>query len=249
LEGLAAVATQGEEDAQRLRQLGARQPVVLGNMKFDIAPPAGQLELGRRFRDRIGIRPILVCASTREGEEALILDAWKATPPPAALLVIVPRHPQRFDEVAALAAARGFAVQRRSDAAPVAAETVVWLGDSMGEMFAYYTACDVAFVGGSLLAHGGQNFIEPAACGAPILIGPSTYNFAEAAKEALALGAAIEVRDAPQLIATARALLDDPGRRAAMADAGRSFAERYRGATARTLELIKQTLRAGKAPG
>ncbi len=236
LEGLAAVATQGEEDAQRLRQLGARQPVVLGNMKFDTEPPAAQLTLGREFRIRLGPRPVFLCASTREGEETLILDAWPKTA--EALLVIVPRHPQRFAEVAALATGRGFAVQRRSEDALVAAETQVWLGDSMGEMFAYYAACDVAFVGGSLLPYGSQNLIEPCAVGVAVLIGPSTYNFAEAARAALSCRAAEAVGNAAQLVDEGLALLGDPVRRRAMGEAGLAFAARHRGATERTLELL-----------
>jgi 3-deoxy-D-manno-octulosonic-acid transferase len=244
LSGLAGVAAQTEDDARRLRALGAPDVAVLGNLKFDIEPPAPQLALAAEFRRRIGNRPVFLCASTREGEEALILEAWPRDHP--ALLVIVPRHPQRFDEVAALVAARNLPMQRRSDAAPVAATTRVWLGDSMGEMFAYYGVADVAFVGGSLLDHGCQNLIEPCAVGTPVLIGPSTFNFAEAAREALAAEAALQVPDAPTLVAQALALLADPGRRAAMADFGRAFAERHRGATARTLALIERFIPAGR---
>ena len=244
LSGLAAVAAQGEDDARRLRELGAPEVSVLGNVKFDIEPPPPQLALGDEFRRRIGDRPVFLCASTREGEEALILDAWPRDQ--RALLVIVPRHPQRFEEVAALVAARELRVQRRSDQTPVGADTQVWLGDSMGEMFAYYAAADVAFVGGSLLDYGCQNLIEPCSIGRPVLIGPSTFNFAEAAREALAAGAALQVPEAPALAAEALALLADPARRAAMADAGRSFTARHRGAAARTLALIARFIPAGR---
>lgn len=240
LAALAAIAAQGEDDARRLRALGAPDVAVLGNMKFDITPPDAQLALGRDFRRRIGDRPVLVCASTREGEEALILEAWPKKCD--ALLVIVPRHPQRFGEVAALIETRGFARQRRSDDAPVSPETEVWLGDSMGEMFAYYAAADVAFVGGSLLAYGSQNLIEPASVGTPVLIGPSTYNFAEAAAAALEAGAAMAATDAEDLVEKASALLADPGRRAAMAESGRTFAARHRGATERTMALIERAI-------
>lgn len=239
---LAAIATQSEADAERMRALGAGNVTVLGNMKFDIAPPEEQLQLGARFRERIGSRPTLLCASTREGEETLILDAWKQAGSPDALLVIVPRHPQRFDEVAALAAARGFSLQRRSDEATVATSTQVWLGDSMGEMFAYFAAGDVAFIGGSLLDFGSQNLIEACAVGVPVLLGPSTYNFAEAAREALACHAALAVENAVQLVDEGLALLADTGRRQTMGDAGREFAARHRGATERTLALIDHTL-------
>jgi 3-deoxy-D-manno-octulosonic-acid transferase len=156
------------------------------------------------------------------------------------LLVIVPRHPQRFDEVARLAADRGFAVQRRSENAPVAAATRVLIGDSMGEMFAWYASADLAFIGGSLLDFGSQNLIEAAACGTPVLIGPSTRNFAEAAREAVACGAALPIADADDLVRQVRALLANEDRRRRMGDAGRAFAAHHRGATARTLELISQ---------
>jgi 3-deoxy-D-manno-octulosonic-acid transferase len=166
---------------------GARRAevVVTGNIKFDIAAPAGQDRTWQPLpRGLWRSRQTWLAASTREGEEALILDAWRhALPANGALLVIVPRHPQRFDEVARLAAERGFVVQRRSENSPVAADTEVLIGDSMGEMFAFHAAADLAFIGGSLLDFGSQNLIEAAACGTPILIGPSTRNFAEAARE------------------------------------------------------------------
>jgi 3-deoxy-D-manno-octulosonic-acid transferase len=210
-------------------------------MKFDIEPPVAQLEIGRAFRERIGTRPVLLCASTREGEEALLLDAWmKVGSGMTALLVIVPRHPQRFDEVALLIESRGLKLQRRSDDQPITADTQVWLGDSMGELFAYFAAADVAFVGGSLLDFGSQNLIEPCAVGVPVLIGPSTFNFAEAAQNALAAGAARQCADAAVLVGQALALLDRPADRAVMGAAGRAFAAQHRGATRRTLDLVER---------
>lgn len=241
LAGLSAVAAVSADDARRLAALGARDVQVFGNLKFDSEPPPAQLELGAQLRTRAGGRPLFLCASTREGEEALILDAWRHAAPAGALLAIVPRHPQRFDEVAQLAAARGFAVQRRSDGLPVAAATQVWLGDSMGEMFAWYAAASfdgVAFIGGSLRDFGSQNLIEACAVGAPVLLGPSTYNFAAAAADALADGAARQVRDANELVAAALQLLGDAARRRTMGELGRAFAARQRGATQRTLDLI-----------
>ncbi|MFN6961094.1 MAG: glycosyltransferase, partial [Rhodocyclaceae bacterium] len=174
-------------------------------------------------------------------------DAWrKVGAGKTALLVIVPRHPQRFDEVARLIATRGFSLQRRSDGQPVAADTEVWLGDSMGELFAYYAAADVAFVGGSLLDYGCQNLIEPCAVGTPVLIGPSTFNFAEAALGALAAGAARQCPDAGSLVAAALALLADPASRARMGKAGREFAARHRGATEKTLALVERFIPAAR---
>ena len=244
LAGLTAIGAQGEEDAARLRHLGAPAVQVCGNLKYDIAPAPAQLELVPDFRARCGDRPVCLCASTRDGEEALILEAWRRAQP-AALLVIVPRHPQRFDEVAALTARLGFRLQRRSDGQPVAANTEVWIGDSMGEMFAYYGASDLAFVGGSLLDFGSQNLIEPCAVGTPAVIGPSTFNFADAAREALAAGAVVQVTDADDLMASWKRLLADPEARQAMAAAGRSFVARHQGATARTLALAAPYLPTG----
>jgi len=257
LQGLVAIGAQTTADAARLEALGAQGVTVTGNVKFDIAAPAAQLELGCELRTRCGDRPVWLAASTREGEEALILAAWKKALQKlmqsgiplrdgvgdTALLVIVPRHPQRFDEVARLVAEHGFALQRRSEKAAIEATTTVLLGDSMGEMFAYYAAADIAFIGGSLLDFGSQNLIEAAACGTPILIGPSTRNFAEAAREAVACGAALAIRDADDLVAQANALLSDEPSRIRMGDAGRAFAKRHRGATARTLELISPAAR------
>ncbi len=239
LQGLTGIAAQSKDDAVRFEALGARKVVVTGNIKFDIAAPAGQLALGSRFRAAYGPRQTWLAASTREGEETLILDAWRhALPANGALLVIVPRHPQRFDEVARLAAERGFVVQRRSEDSPVAAATQVLVGDSMGEMFAFHAAADVSFIGGSLLDFGSQNLIEAAACGTPILIGPSTRNFAEAAREAVACGAARTIVDADDLVRQVLLLLGNAESRRRMGEAGIAFTERHRGATARTLDLI-----------
>jgi 3-deoxy-D-manno-octulosonic-acid transferase len=252
LQGLTAIGAQSTSDAARLEALGAQGVTVTGNIKFDVAAPQTQIELGREFRANWGSRPVWLAASTREGEEALILDAWMKVMRSGiplrdctgeTLLVLVPRHPQRFDEVARLAAERGFRVQRRSEGAAIAASTQVLIGDSMGEMFAWYASADVAFIGGSLLDFGSQNLIEAAACGTPILIGPSTRNFAEAAHEAIACGAARSIRDADDLVNQVVAMLADAEARRAMGSAGRAFAERHRGATARTLEMISRAAR------
>jgi len=242
MRALTAVAAQSEADAERLRQLGAARVQVCGNSKYDFTPPAEQLAVGQTFRQHIGNRPVWVCASTRDGEEALILQAWQAAPRGDALLLLVPRHPERFDSVATLAASMGLAVQRRSDGQPVSQGTQVWVGDSMGELFAYYAAADVAFVGGSLLDFGSQNLIEPASIGLPVLIGPSTYNFAEAASLALAAGAARQVADAQSLVSAALALLQDADARQLMREAGLAFTAQHRGASQRMLQLIRQQL-------
>ncbi|WP_025918230.1 lipid IV(A) 3-deoxy-D-manno-octulosonic acid transferase [Herminiimonas sp. CN] len=246
---LSCVAAQTPADAQRLQQIGARNVQVTGSIKFDVVPPAAALALGESLRERIGVRPVLLCASTREGEEALILDALQAAGADASsddmLLLLVPRHPQRFDAVAQLVTARGLTMQRRSSldaamaGAPIAPAVQVLLGDSMGEMFAYYAACDVAFIGGSLLPLGGQNLIEACTLGKPVLTGPHTFNFAAVTEDAIAAGAAQRVADAAALLREAALLLSQPAQRQPAGRAALAFAQQYRGATGRTLALLR----------
>jgi 3-deoxy-D-manno-octulosonic-acid transferase len=239
LGALSAIGAQTERDAERLRSIGATQVVITGNMKFDRTPPPEQLRLGAQLRERFGSsRRVFLAASTREGEETLLLDALERLNASAALTVLVPRHPQRFEEVASLLEARAVRFQRRSEDAPVRPDTRVVLGDSMGEMFAYYAACDVALVGGSLLPLGGQNLLEACAVGKPVIVGPHTFNFEEATESAIAAGAALRVADAFQALQAACELLDDLSRARAMGEAGRRFAEAHRGATQKTLALL-----------
>jgi len=234
LHGLHLIAAQTEDDAMRLASLANRAIPVMDNLKFDIAPPPMMLELGKQLRGRFGEdRPIFLAASTREGEEKLLLDALQHAEIEHLLTVIVPRHPQRFDEVAALIEQHGFPMQRRSTNEPIGADTQVVLGDSMGEMFAYYAACDIAFVGGSLLPLGGQNLIEACAVGKPVLIGRHTYNFAQATEQAIACGAAIQVNHADDLVHQLNILLHDPERLKQMGQQGESFVKTNRGATKR----------------
>jgi 3-deoxy-D-manno-octulosonic-acid transferase len=242
LHALSGVGAQTEADAQRLRALGRAVVTVTGNLKFDRSAGSGDLQAGNALRALFGVRPVFLAASTREGEEALLLGVAQALPPEV-LTVIVPRHPQRFDEVARLIDKTGLALQRRSANQPVVATTRVLLGDSMGEMFAYYAACDVAFIGGSLLPLGGQNLLEACAVGRPVVIGPHTFNFAQATEAAIAAGAAHRVANTAQLRDTVVELLNDAPRRAGMGEAGRTFVREHRGATQRTIELIRQTLR------
>lgn len=241
---ITTVAAQTEDDANRIRSLGAPQVAVTGSIKFDVVPPEAALEKGAWLRARIGSRPVFLCASTRDGEEALILDAWGrlASKPAHALLAIVPRHPQRFDDVAQLVAARGLSLQRRSQMTDAAVDADVLLGDSMGEMFAYYAACDCAFIGGSLLPLGGQNLIEACAVGKPVLVGEHTFNFLDATIEAVAAGGAVRVADADALVAQAARLLADDAARAAMGAQAAAWAGRHRGATLRTVELLQRLI-------
>jgi 3-deoxy-D-manno-octulosonic-acid transferase len=242
LQRISAVAAQTGEDAERLLALGARTVEVTGNLKFDAAPDPGSEALASRFRSWFGDRPVLLAASTREGEEELLLDALKENALGEAILVIVPRHPQRFEAVARLLSDRGLKSARRSADAPLEPGCTILLGDSMGEMEAYYRAADVAFVGGSLLAYGGQNLIEACAAGVPVLVGPYTYNFAQAAESAIAAGAALRVSDAGEAIRLARSILQDRERRERMGNSGVAFCAAHRGAVARTVAICKRLM-------
>lgn len=238
--GLSAVCAQTEADARRLAALGATNVSICGNLKFDVAPDPAKEEEGHAWRAALG-RPVLLLASTREGEEKLLLDALPAAPS-GFLVVIVPRHPQRFDEVAALAAKDGFPVGRRSRGDVPRQEDRIYLGDTMGEMAFHYAAADVAVIGGSFLPLGGQNLIEACAAGTAVVFGPSTYNFADASRLALEAGAAVQARDAAGAVRAALELLEDGRRRERMAEAGRRLCLAHRGATHRHLAACKPFL-------
>ncbi|MGV3742292.1 MAG: lipid IV(A) 3-deoxy-D-manno-octulosonic acid transferase [Burkholderiaceae bacterium] len=238
-------AAQTEADAERLRKLGVRNVQVTGSVKFDIQPPQAMLDGGAKLKQQVGTRKILLCASTRESEEAAILDALERARLANVLMLIVPRHPQRFDDVQRLIQAKGLRMCRRSmlGDAPVPEDADVMLGDTMGEMFAYYAACDVTFIGGSLLPLGGQNLIEACAVGKPVLIGPHTFNFSAATENAIEAGAAIRIGDADTMFVEAAALLKDDARRSEMGLRAKRFAEQHQGATQKTVALIQQLLR------
>ena len=256
---LSAVYAQTEEDAGRFRQLGAPVAGVFGNLKFDATPDADQLAKGRSWRKALA-QPVLLFASSREGEEndffkqisafaqagraQAAMDSVAGQPARAFKALVVPRHPQRFDDVAALAAQHGLRVSRRSQwsGSPVDSEAAlsadVWLGDSLGEMALYYGLADAALLGGSFAPLGGQNLIEAAACGCPVVMGPHTFNFLEAATLAEAEGAALRVANMAQGVQTAMALVNDAPALARAVAAGLAFAARHRGATARTVAAL-----------
>ncbi|MEW6705947.1 MAG: lipid IV(A) 3-deoxy-D-manno-octulosonic acid transferase [Pseudomonadota bacterium] len=237
---LRMVLAQTEADAQRLRQAGAPAVQVCGNLKFDMAPPPALLAQGQAWREALG-RPVVLAASTREGEEPLLLSAWRGLPEPRPLLLLVPRHPQRFEEVAALVRQAGLSLARRSQWAdtppPDARAAAVWLGDSMGEMPLYAAMADVALLGGSYAPLGGQNLIELAACGCPVVMGPHTFNFQEAAELALAAGAAQRVDDMASGVRQAVALTAH-AEREAWSRSAQAFARTHRGATERVAEQV-----------
>jgi 3-deoxy-D-manno-octulosonic-acid transferase len=254
LDNLSAIAAQTEQDAQRLDNLLGKsgKVSVMGNLKFDVNPPADEAERGRYLRGLLGFkRPVFLAASTRDGEEALILEAIASSEIDNLLTVIVPRHPQRFDEVAALLSKWNIPFCRRSEFSmgTVAGDIPncsVILGDSMGEMFTYYAACDLAFIGGSLLPLGGQNLIEASAMAKPVLIGPHTFNFSDATDFAVQAGAAIRVNNQQELAEKLTLLMNDAEARKAMSEAALTFSKSASGATQRLMDVIEKYLPAKK---
>ena len=242
----AAVWAQTEDDAQRLTEAGARVSAVMGNLKFDADPDPVQLATGQGWRARCG-SPVLMFASSREGEEAQFLREAAARQGQGLRWLLVPRHPQRFDEVAAQAAQAGLTVSRRSawgEAGPdtQAMRADLWLGDTLGDMALYYGLSDVALLGGSFAPLGGQNLIEAAACACPVVMGPHTFNFARASEHALAEGAALRVANLAEAISQAVDLVSQAPRHAAMSQAARRFAQAHRGGADRTAQAIFQLM-------
>jgi len=237
---LTLALAQTHDDAQRMREAGAHDVEVCGNLKFDMTPEPHLVARGRAWRSALS-RAVVLMASSREGEEEPLLQAWRALPAPRPLLLLVPRHPQRFDEVAALVRAAGFTLARRSvwadTPAADASDVDVWLGDSMGEMPLYYAAAGVALLGGSFAPLGGQNLIEAAACGCPVVMGPHTFNFEQAADGALHEGAALREPDLAHAVPRAVVLARD-SQREAWSRRALAFAELHKGAARRMAERI-----------
>lgn len=240
LQNLSAIAAQTTQDAERLKHLGAKNVSVVGNLKFEVQPPEDALEQGQHLRSLFGTqRPVFLAASTREGEEAIILDAIAALQKPNLLTVIVPRHPQRFNEVEAMLQQRSLSYQRRSTLnQTIDVETQFILGDSMGELFSYYASADICLVGGSLLPYGGQNLIEAMRMGKPVLIGEHTFNFKEVSALAIAQCAAWKVKDAQTIKQAIQALVENPQKQAEMGAAGLALCEASQGAKQATLAII-----------
>lgn len=254
----ARIAAQTAADRDRIAQLYAGPIDVIGNLKFDLAPSEDLLQRGRALRERLGNRPVWLFASTREGEESLLLAATKKSGSDTIfrklvsdpILLVVPRHPQRFEEVARLLAANGLRVARRSAFGatwPERIEADVLLGDSMGEMAMYYAAADMALVGGSLKPLGGQNLIEACACGCPVVVGPHMFNFEQATRDALDAGAAIQVGDAEAALRAMAEVTSDSARLESMRAAALRFAQAHRGATARAAAIVDELLSAPAA--
>lgn len=238
---LSGVAAQTEPHAARFRALGAPHVCVTGNIKFDMTLPEGTAGRAMAVAAHVASgRAFWVAGSTREGEDTLLLDALVNHPLRSrALAVIVPRHPERWDAAVDTARARGFRVARRTDAV-VPSDVEVVIGDSMGEMLAYYGDARAVVMGGTLAGTGGQNLIEPCAMGVPVVLGPSVFNFQHAADEAVASGAAVAVPHADAALDAILQWIDDPVARDIAGDKARAFVAAHRGATARTMQLLER---------
>lgn len=276
--GLTGVLAQTEVDAGRLRMLGAPVEAVgevggtgasgagtsiapgragspshaFGNLKFDVRPDPAQLALGQQWRGAVGARPVVMLASSREGEEQLWLETLARHPRARHMVwLVVPRHPQRFDAVAHMLTQAGLAVYRRSDWSPGrpgdGATADVWLGDSLGEMPAYYAMADMAWLGGSFMPLGGQNLIEAAACGCPVIMGPHTFNFADAADQAERGGAALRVADMDEALSRTLDWIDHPAERVAAQGAGLRLWQQGQGAVERYAVRVADAYRAALA--
>jgi 3-deoxy-D-manno-octulosonic-acid transferase len=243
------IGAQSALDRQRLLEIGARAPqiTVTGNMKFDMRMPPSLSEQGEALRLAWGAqRRVLVAGSTHEGDERALLAAFTRLLEtfPDALLVLVPRHPERFARAAQLARQAGFTVSLRSNGISCPEGTQCFVVDAMGELLRFYAAGDVAFVGGSIEPIGGHNVLEPAALSRPVLFGPHTANFADITEQLLACDAAFRVADADQLEAAVRRLFSGPELRDRMGRAGFELVRSGQGAVARTLELVEAQLTA-----
>jgi 3-deoxy-D-manno-octulosonic-acid transferase len=239
-----AIAAQAPHDADSYRALGAGRVEITGNLKFDCVVPDAQLAAGRALRAALGAqRPAWIAASTHEGEEAAALAAHRRLleAHADALLILVPRHPQRFDSVAKTIERAGLDYTRRSQSVAIPDSRFpipVLLGDSMGEMFCYLAASDLAFVGGSLVDIGGHNVLEPAALGLPVLFGPHMHNQKTAGELLLQAGGAQQIADADDLGAALLSLLGDPARMQRIGQAARAALTAHQGATRRVLQLF-----------
>jgi len=245
LQQIDCIAAQARNDAERFVRLGvaAQQLQITGSIKFEIELPDALAERQRALQALLeGDRPVLIAASTREGEEEKVLDAYTLclAQVPGLLLLLVPRHPERFKAVAKLCADRGLTVVRRSEGLSATPLTHVFLGDSMGEMLTYFSVADIAFVGGSLVNTGCHNVLEPAAMGLPVFVGPSQFNFQTICEQLEEAGALQTVADENALAKAVVAACRDPVLRERMGHAGRALIAENRGALGRTYAVVMQ---------
>jgi 3-deoxy-D-manno-octulosonic-acid transferase len=247
LGNITEIAAQGEADAKRFECLGAQQDriTVSGNMKFEQRIPPSLLERAEVLRRDWGTdRPVWVAASTHEGEDELLLEVFSQLRKQFAdcLLVLVPRHPERFESVAELCRQRGLNIVLRSEMRPCDTDTRVFVGDSMGELPLFFAAADVAFVGGSLVPHGGHNLLEPAGLGIPVVTGPHVFNFTEICELLLQAGACKKVGNTEELSVTLGRWLGDANERHRVGEQGRAMVEKNRGALQTVLSMVDRHL-------
>lgn len=248
------IAAQSEADAERFRSLGARpeRTRVTGNIKFDIEVPGDLVERGQEFRDRyFGKRPVWTAASTHAREEEQVLDAHRQVleQVPDALLILVPRHPERFEAVGQLLERQDTPFVSRTSEHRVSAGCSVFLGDTMGEVPLFYAASDVAFVGGSLVPVGGHNLLEPAAVGLPVVTGPHLFNTQDIADMFAGIGALTRVGDATQLAMAVARLLQDEDTARRLGDLGSGIVVKNRGALTRLLQLVEPLITSEQPDG
>ena len=254
LANITEIAAQGEADATRFVQLGAppERVIVSGNLKFEQRIPPSLLERAAVLRRDWGTgRPVWVAASTHEGEDEQLLEVFERLRGrfPDCLLVLVPRHPERFETVAELCLQRGLNVVLRSERRPCKTDTQVFVGDSMGELSLFFAAADVAFVGGSLVPHGGHNLLEPAALGLPVASGPHVFNFTEICELMQQAGACEVVGSGDELAAILGRWLADANERHRVGEQGRQVVEKNRGALQTVLTMIDRHLQEQTRPG
>ena len=247
LSAVTEIAAQSEQDAEHFESLGADAGTitVTGNMKFEQNIPSSLFESAAALRRDWGVgRPVWIAASTHEGEDEMLLDVFRQIRKQFSdcLLVLVPRHPERFEPVAALCRNRGYNTLRRSDRQPCLAETSILIGDSMGELPLFYAASDVAFVGGSLVRHGGHNLLEPAALGIPMVTGPHLFNFTAISRLLLDAGACVKVEDLSALEQTLARWLGDANERHRVGELGRMVVAKNRGALNKVVAMVERYL-------
>ncbi|MDH4134259.1 MAG: lipid IV(A) 3-deoxy-D-manno-octulosonic acid transferase, partial [Gammaproteobacteria bacterium] len=246
LECVSQIGAQGEADATRLRALGAKNVTVTGSIKFELEVPADLGARAKVLRAGFGRRSVWVAASTRDGEEKHVLEAFEELRKKFSdlLLILVPRHPERFDLVARQCVQRGWKIERRSERREsVANETAILFGDTMGEMLLFHAVADVSYIGGSLVPLGGQNLLEALAVGTPVVFGPHMYNFSDIRRMSLECGAAREVSNSRELAESVGTWLADGTSRRTAGEAGQKMVEENRGALGKTLELLRNVLK------
>jgi 3-deoxy-D-manno-octulosonic-acid transferase len=252
LEQLTQIAAQDQATADRFIALGApaHRVVVTGSLKFDLQPPVAALQLAEQLRQTWALagRTIVVAASTHEPEENQIINIFKALHQryPQSCLIVVPRHPERFDRVAELIVEKGWTLARRSAGQAIDADTAVYLADSMGELWTWYALAQMAFVGGSIAATGGHNPLEPARLGVPVVMGSHTFNFAQIVQNLIDAGGLVQVPDVSGVYATFAEWCEHPSLAQQVGQCGRAMLEANQGALARQLALIQQLDIAGQ---